>query len=89
MILGRLFTALFDAGVVIFVTSNWPPDDLYKNGLQRERFLPFIDFIKARMVVHHLTGAIDYRYQQMHGLPTCFYPLGEVPHASFRASSCN
>ncbi len=77
MILGRLFLVLFDAGVRIFATSNWAPDDLYKNGLQRERFLPFIDIIKSRMIIHHLQGAIDYRYEKMHGLPVCFHPLGK------------
>lgn len=77
MILSRLFIALFDAGVMIFSTSNWPPDELYKNGLQRERFLPFIELIKTRMIVHYLKGAIDYRYQQMHGLPICFSPLSQ------------
>jgi cell division protein ZapE len=75
MILGRLFQALFEAGVVIVTTSNWAPDQLYKNGLQRERFLPFIDLIKERMDIYYLDGAVDHRFEQTQKLPGCFYPL--------------
>lgn len=77
MILGRLFSALFDAGAIIVATSNWPPDELYKNGLQRERFFPFIDLIKQKMTIYELKGAVDHRYARMRGLQTYFSPLGE------------
>jgi cell division protein ZapE len=77
MILGRLFSGLFDAGVVVIATSNSAPDELYKNGLQRDRFQPFIDMIKDRVLVHKIEGAVDYRYEQMRRLDTYFHPLGD------------
>ncbi|MFT5649360.1 MAG: cell division protein ZapE [Yoonia sp.] len=78
MIVGRLFEALFAAGVVIVTTSNRVPDDLYKNGLNRALFVPFIELIKERMVVHPLDSEVDYRQGRLAGTPTYFTPADAV-----------
>jgi cell division protein ZapE len=78
MILGRLFAALFDRGVVVVATSNYEPDDLYKDGLQRDRFLPFIALIKEKLDVLELDAARDYRLQRIKDMRLYFYPLGEA-----------
>ena len=75
MILGRLFTALFDHGVVCVMTSNWPPERLYDGGLQRDRFLPFIALLQERMDVVELDGGIDYRLQTLSDTGVYFWPL--------------
>jgi cell division protein ZapE len=74
MILGRLFEALFERGVVMVCTSNTPPDDLYKGGLQRELFLPFIEIIKNRLDLLELTAQRDYRQARLQGREVWFTP---------------
>ncbi len=78
MILGRLFTGLFDLGVVVVATSNWDPDDLYKDGLQRDQFLPFIALLKERLDVLELGGARDYRLSRLKDMRIYHYPLGDL-----------
>jgi len=84
MIMSRLFTELLDQGVALITTSNRPPRDLYKDGLNRELFLPFIDLIEARMEVVPLNGPTDYRLDRMQGLETWLVPNG--PEATAKLS---
>ncbi len=70
MILAGLFDGLFRRGVTLVATSNLPPQELYKDGLQRQRFLPAIGLIQAHVSVIHLDGAIDYRLRQLEQAPT-------------------
>ena len=76
MILGRLFESLFALGVVVVTTSNWPPDQLYSGGLQRERFLPFIALMKERLDILELDGGTDYRLRRMQDIAVYHAPLG-------------
>jgi len=82
MIVGRLFEALFAAGVVVVTTSNRVPDDLYKDGLNRALFLPFIEQIKDRMVVYHLQSPTDYRQDRLAGSDVYFHPAGAEARAA-------
>ena len=65
MLVGRLFERLFERGVVVVTTSNRAPDELYKDGLNRQLFLPFIALIKERLEVHELASATDHRLDRL------------------------
>src|SRR5262249_20795523 len=80
-----LFTALIDDGVAIVTTSNRPLKDLYKDGLNRELFLPFIHLIEQRMEVLPLNGPTDYRLDRMQGVDTWLVPNG--PEATAKLSA--
>ena len=78
MILSRLFEAMFEQGAVVVATSNWPPDELYKGGLQRDRFLPFVDLLKQRLDVLALEGDTDYRLRSLEDMGVYHCPLNEA-----------
>ncbi|SOH92660.1 cell division protein ZapE [Monaibacterium marinum] len=72
MLVGRLFEKLFERGTIVVATSNRHPDELYKNGLNRQLFVPFIAQIKARMEVHHLESTTDHRLGRLSGRDVYF-----------------
>jgi cell division protein ZapE len=78
MILGRLFQALFDRGVVVVTTSNTTPDDLFKGQPGHDAFLPFIGLIKQRLELLVMDGGRDYRRERMRGLRTWQVPADEM-----------
>ncbi len=77
MVLGRLFKELLERGVIIVSTSNRQPDDLYKDGLNRQLFLPFIAMIKNTFDVMTLDGPTDYRYDRLKGVDTYYTPVNQ------------
>ena len=78
MLLGRLFKALFQKGVCLVATSNFAPDDLYKNGLQRLQFLPAIALLKKQMELVHIPTKIDYRLRHLKEAGVFYTPLDDV-----------
>ncbi|MEQ1537927.1 MAG: cell division protein ZapE [Sphingorhabdus sp.] len=88
-IMSRLFAGLFDAGVTVITTSNRHPDDLYKDGLNRQLFLPFIELVKQRLDVMALDGPTDYRRDRLGSARTWLTPNGaeatkEISETFFR-----
>ena len=83
-IMSRLFTGLIAAGVTVVTTSNRHPDDLYKDGLNRQLFLPFIDLVKDRLDVIGLNGPTDYRRDRLGNAETWLVPNG--PEATKKLS---
>lgn len=83
MILGRVFKGLYEAGTVIVATSNVAPDDLYKDGLNRALFLPFIEILKDNCEVYELDARTDYRLEKMSDAPVYIAPLGKKADSVF------
>jgi cell division protein ZapE len=82
MILGRLLTALFAAGVVFVMTSNYAPDGLYPHGLQRQNFVPTIRLLERWLDVLEVDGGVDYRLRALEQAPTYYSPLGPAADAA-------
>lgn len=76
MVLSRLFTALFERHVTLIATSNVAPDDLYRNGLNRQLFLPFISILKDHVEIVNLDAKTDYRLEKADRQPVYIFPLG-------------
>jgi len=76
MILSRLFSALFEHGVILVATSNVAPDDLYRDGLNRALFLPFVDILKRHTDILALDSPTDHRMEKLARMPVYVTPLG-------------
>jgi cell division protein ZapE len=86
MILERLFRALFEVGTVVVATSNRPPERLYENGLQRDRFLPFVALLGERLDRVELDSGRDYRLARMRGKRVYHWPNDEAARAALEAA---
>jgi len=85
LILGRLFEALFEQNVVLAVTSNRAPDQLYLNGINRDLFVPFIALIEEKCAVVSVSGSRDWRLDRLMGDRVWFAPAAAVNRAAFEA----
>jgi cell division protein ZapE len=86
MILGRLFARMFDDGVVVVATSNVAPDELYKDGLNRALFVPFIRMIEQHMDVVRLEARTDFRMEKLGSLPVWYVPVDAKAAAALDAA---
>jgi cell division protein ZapE len=86
MLVGRLFEKLFARGVVMVATSNRQPDDLYKDGLNRHLFLPFIAMLKDHLELHHLEGPTDHRQGRLASIRVWHQPLDAVSDAAMNSA---
>lgn len=86
MILGRLFERLFDKDVIVVATSNVPPENLYKDGLNRSLFLPFIKLIEGRMEVFRLDARTDFRRERLGSGKVWFTPADAAATAELEAA---
>jgi cell division protein ZapE len=86
MILGRLMEALFDAGVLLCITSNYPPDGLYPNGLQRDRLLPTIVLLNDRLDVIKIDAGIDYRLRALQQADIYHFPADDQAELAMMAT---
>ncbi|MES2207395.1 MAG: cell division protein ZapE [Pseudomonadota bacterium] len=86
MILGRLFEHLFAQGVSIILTSNYPPDQLYPNGLQRQNFLPTIDLLKKHLEIIEIDAGIDYRHRSLSYASLYYAPLTPATEEQLKES---
>ncbi len=82
MILGRLFTQLFERGVIVVATSNVPPEELYRDGLNRALFVPFIHLLEQYMDVVRLASRTDFRLEKLAGLPVWYVPADAAADAA-------
>lgn len=85
MIVGRLFEEFFNNGCTVITTSNRVPDDLYKDGLNRQLFLPFIALLKDWMVVHEIVSDRDHRQDRLTGAQVYFTPINSDTRAQIEA----
>jgi cell division protein ZapE len=85
MMLGRLFTRLLELGVIVVATSNVAPDELYRDGLNRALFLPFIAFLNQRLDIVRLDARTDFRLEKLAGQPVWHVPANKKSDASLDA----
>src|SRR4029078_6789549 len=82
MLMRNLLQGLFDQGLVLITTSNQPPDDLYRDGLQRVQFLPAIDLLKHYLEVVHVETGVDYRLRALEKGGVFHFPADAAADAS-------